>query len=295
MRPFSPRLQGTKYRFTKYFDVAGAEMAAFVCFSSVFASFVKQHRLTIFFAASRDAILANPLRTTCIPTQSPLLFRRSSHSKATNLFMAFRARIARARHESRDVSYSSGCLGVASPILRAKCGHASTHFPHSMQSPAATRSALPERTSSRISGSHRHAAWHAPQCTHKSWSIFTLTKPKQPSVSYMPPRGHNARHHTRCAQNSSANTIATNVKTPANEPNSTALFTALMGFTNSNTGTLHTAERASTAAAIPTFALRGTARSRTAMPNLPRSQSTNSHSRFTGHAQPQKARPRTTP
>lgn len=58
MRPFFPRLQGTKYRFTKYFDVVGAEMAAFVCFSSVFASFVKQHRLTIFFAASRDAINA---------------------------------------------------------------------------------------------------------------------------------------------------------------------------------------------------------------------------------------------
>lgn len=83
-----------------------------------------------------------------------------------------------------------------------------------MQSPATTRPALPERTSSRISGSHRHAAWHAPQCTHKSWSIFTLTEPTQPSVSYMPPRGHNARHHTRCAQNSSANTIAASVKTP---------------------------------------------------------------------------------
>ena len=49
MRPFLPRLQGMKYRFTKYFDVVGAEMAAFVCFSSVFASFVKQHRLTIFW------------------------------------------------------------------------------------------------------------------------------------------------------------------------------------------------------------------------------------------------------
>lgn len=48
-----PRLQGTKYRFTKYFDVVGAEMAAFVCFSSVFASFVKQHRLTIFFGTTR--------------------------------------------------------------------------------------------------------------------------------------------------------------------------------------------------------------------------------------------------
>ncbi len=53
MRPFFPRLQGTKCRFTKYFDVAGTEMAAFVCFSSVFASFVKQHRLTIFFGTTR--------------------------------------------------------------------------------------------------------------------------------------------------------------------------------------------------------------------------------------------------
>ena len=48
MRPFLLRLQSVRYRFTKYFDVAGTEMAAFVCFSSVFASFVKQHRLTIF-------------------------------------------------------------------------------------------------------------------------------------------------------------------------------------------------------------------------------------------------------
>ena len=71
MRPFLPHLQGTKYRFTKYFDVAGAEMAAFVCCSSVFASFVKQHRLTI-FPASRDAILASSHRTTCILAQSPI-------------------------------------------------------------------------------------------------------------------------------------------------------------------------------------------------------------------------------
>ena len=211
-----PRLQGTKYRFTKYFDVVGAEMAAFVCFSSVFASFVKQHRLTIFSLRRAAQSWQTHFAQHAFSHNHPLPFRRSSHSKATNLFMAFRARIARARHESRDISYNSGCLGGANPILRAECGHASTHFPHSMQSPATTRPALPERTSSRISGSHRHAAWHAPQCTHKSWSIFTLAKPTQPSVSYMPPRGHNARHHTRCAQNSSANTIATSVKTPAN-------------------------------------------------------------------------------
>ena len=222
MRPFFPRLQGTKCRFTKYFDVVGAEMTAFVCFGSVFAVFVKQYRLTIFPRRRATRSWQTHFAQHAFSCDHPLPFRRSSRSKGTNLFMAFRVRIARARHESRDISYNSGCLGGANPILRAECEHASTHFPHSMQSPATTRPALPERASSRISGSHRHAAWHAPQCTHKSLSIFTLAKPTQPSVSYMPPRGHNARHHTRCAQNSSANTIATSVKTPANEPNSTA-------------------------------------------------------------------------
>ena len=168
MGPFFPRLQGTKYRFTKYFDVVGAEMAALVCFSSVFASFVKQHRLTIFSWRRATRSWQTHFAQHAFSHNHPLPFRRSSHSKGTNLFEAFRVRIARARHESRDISYNSGCLGGANPILRAECGHASTHFPHSMQSPAATRSALPERTSSRISGSHRHAAWHAPQCTHKS-------------------------------------------------------------------------------------------------------------------------------
>lgn len=168
MRPFLLRLQSVRYRFTKYFDVVGAEMAAFVCFSSVFASFVKQHRLTTFSRRRATRSWQTHFAQHVFSRNRPLPFRRSSHSKATNLFEAFRARIARARHESRDISYNSGCLGGANPISRAECGHASTHFPHSMQSPAATRSALPERTSSRISGSHRHAAWHAPQCTHKS-------------------------------------------------------------------------------------------------------------------------------
>lgn len=195
-----PRLQGTKYRFTKYFDVVGAEMAAFVCFSSVFASFVKQHRLTIFPRRRATQSWQTHFAQHAFSCDRPSPFRRSSHSKGTNLFEAFRVRIARARHESRDISYNSGCPGSANPIPRAECGHASTHFPHSMQSPAATRSASPASAAFKISGSHRHAAWHAPQCTHKSWSIFTLTKPKQPSVSYMPPRGHNARHHTRCAR-----------------------------------------------------------------------------------------------
>lgn len=168
MRPFLPRLQGTKCRFTKYFDVVGAEMAAFVCFSSVFASFVKQHRLTIFSRRRATQSWQARIAQHAFSHNRPLPFRRSSHSKATNLFMAFRARIAHARHESRDISYSSGYLGGANPISRAECGHASTHFPHSIQSPAATRSASPASTASKISGSHRHAAWHAPQCTHKS-------------------------------------------------------------------------------------------------------------------------------
>ena len=153
-----PRLQGTKYRFTKYFDVAGASMTAFVCSSSVFASFVKQHRLTIFPRRRATQSWQTHFAQHAFSRNRPLPFRRSSHSKATNLFETFRVRIARARHESRDISYNSGCLGDANPILRAECGHTSTHFPHSMQSPAATRSALPERTSSRISGLHRHAA-----------------------------------------------------------------------------------------------------------------------------------------
>lgn len=63
MRPFFPRLQGTKCRFTKHFDVAGAEMAAFVCCSSVFASFVKQHRLTIFLAPHGAASTRNKVRS----------------------------------------------------------------------------------------------------------------------------------------------------------------------------------------------------------------------------------------
>lgn len=62
-RPFFPRLQGTKCRFTKYFDVVGTEMAAFVCFSSVFASFVKQHRLTIFSALHAAASTRNKVRS----------------------------------------------------------------------------------------------------------------------------------------------------------------------------------------------------------------------------------------
>ena len=163
-----PRLQGTECRFTKYFDVVGAEMAAFVCFSSVFASFVKQHRLTIFSRRRATQSWQTRFAQHAFSRNRPSPFRRSSRSKGTNLFETFRVRIARARHESRDISYNSGCLGDANPISRAEYGHASTHFPHSMQSPATTRPALPERASSRISGSHRHATWHAPQCTHKS-------------------------------------------------------------------------------------------------------------------------------
>ena len=48
-----------------------------------------------------------------------------------------------------------------------------------------------------------------------------------------------------------------------------------------------------TASAIPSLAWRGTVRSATFKPSFPRSQSTPSSSRFTGHTQPQNALPRT--
>ena len=107
--------------------------------------------------------------------------------------------------------------------------------------------------------------------------------------------GHRARHHTRRLQSRSQTSTATSVHAPARAPNSRPRFTAPTGLNVSNTGTPTRADRATTAAATPSLAWRGTARSRTSMPNRRRSQSVASPSRLTGHTQPQKARPRTSP
>ena len=87
--------------------------------------------------------------------------------------------------------------------------------------------------------------------------------------------------------------MATSVHTPSNDPNSNPRLKAPMGLMDSNTGMLVMAESTNTPAATATFVQRGSGISETSILSFPRSQSTASPSRFTGHTQPQNARPRT--
>ena len=124
MRPFLPRLQGTKYRFTKYFDVVGAEMAAFVCFSSVFASFVKQHRLTI-FPALHDAALTRSKARKKMPTFSNIVTVRNRIVRHTPSTPGSGSRDSSSSHQA-DIRSAKRFSGIAATkdqaLFSRECG-----------------------------------------------------------------------------------------------------------------------------------------------------------------------------
>ena len=124
MRPFLLRLQSVRYRFTKYFDVAGAEMAAFVCFSSVFASFVKQHRLTTFPALHGAALTRSKARKK-MPTFSNIVTVRNRIVRHTPSAPGSGSRDSSSSHQA-DIRSAKRFSGIAATKDRAlfsrECG-----------------------------------------------------------------------------------------------------------------------------------------------------------------------------